>query len=393
MLVQCKFKSKFNDEFAGRAYTYKCDYDAKVGDIVKVPAGSGEGIAKIVEINVLEYSVKSDVFPLLKTVIGPAEYEDSLFAETDAAELPALPETEIADNIIVIRQLPIIEDQLRELRATVEEKVKEALSLAVTDETVKAVKDVRAALNKEYKALEDRRKQVKLAILEPYDRFEVTYRECIGNLYSDADNKLKEKIDAVENGVKNAKREALQRYYEEYRATLNLTDEPISDFEGWNIKVNKTASDTVLRRAAEAYLTRIRSDLNTIAGMEHAEEILVEYKACRDLSLAISTVNERHRLAEEERKRWEEKAARKAEQEAREKEALEKVEAAVAKAEPAAPPVEVKTPEEPAKPEKDPNEIFKVVGPFVLLNVTRAQVIKFKEFLNQEGIQYGKYSK
>ena len=40
--------------------------------------------------------------------------------------------------------------------------------------------------------------------------------------------------------------------------------------------------------------------------------------------------------------------------------------------------------------EKDPNELFPVVGPFVLRNVTRAQVIKFKQFLNQEGSQYGK---
>lgn len=386
MLVSCRFKSKSADDFVGRAYTYKCDYPAQVGDIVKVPAGSGEGIAKIVEINVPEYSIRSDVFPILKTVIGPAEYEDSLFTETDAAEIAALPETHVADNIIVIKQLPIIEDQLRELRGIVEEKVKEALSLAVTEDTVKAVKQVRAALNKEHDELETRRKQVKLAILEPYDRFEATYRECVGNLYADADRQLKEKIDAVENGIKNGKREALQRYFEEYRAAVNLQDEDLARFDRWPVNITKTASEKTLRQAAKAYLDMIRNDLDTISGMEDADEILVEYKSGKELCMAIAAVNNRKRMAQEERERREKQAAEKAAREAAEKEALAKVEAAAAKVEPTAPPVSVQNPEKPAK---DPNEVFPRKT-FTLINVTRAQLIKLKNFMDQEGIHYGR---
>lgn len=394
MLVKVQFKSRFKPyNYGGNEYTYDCDLDVSVGDVVTVPAGIGEngtGVARVSEINVDETSVPPDVLCRLKKVIGWANYEQTLIPD-EQQEIPSLPEVQFAENIIVIKQLPIIEDQLRTLRESVENKVHEALSLAVTEDTVKAVKTVRAALNKEYKDLEERRKQVKLAILEPYDRFEATYRECIGNLYTDADRQLKEKIDAVEDGVKEQKRSALKAYYEEYRASVYLSGEPMADFDRWCTKVNKSASDKSLRDAAKVYLDGLRGDLDSIATMDNAEEILVEYKACRELSKAISTVNERNRRKEEERKRMADAAAERAAREATEREAAERLRAAAAAAlpEPLEPPVEAA----PTKAEPDPNQVFKVVGPFVLKNVTRAQVIKFKEFLIQEGIEYGKYNK
>lgn len=384
MLVKCQFKSLFaKNGYGEKEYTYRCEFPVQVGDIVKVPAGDSVRTARVSEINVKETSVPSNVLPLLKEVICFASYEDTLFH--DETEAPALPDIELAENIIVIKQLPVIEDQLRTLREQVEGKVNEALSLAVTEDTVVAVKAVRAALNKEYKDLEARRKQVKLAILEPYDKFEATYRECIGDLYSNADAALKEKIDAVENGVKEQKRAALKEYFEEYRKTVYLAGEPLADFDSWCVKVNKTASDKSLRSAAKAFLDGVRGDLDTIATMENADEILVEYKACRELGKAISTVNERARLKEEERRRRADAAAERAAREAAEKEAAAKVEAAAAAArpEPLAPPVEAsKDP-----PAKDPNQVFPKAA-FTLYNVKRYQLAYIKNYLIQEGIQY-----
>lgn len=384
MLVKCQFKSHFaKSGYGEKEYTYRCEFPVQVGDIVKVPAGDGTGTARISAINVKESSVPSNVLPLLKEVTCFATYEDTLFH--DEPEAPALPEIELAENIIVIKQLPVIEDQLRTLREQVEGKVKEALSLAVTEDTVIAVKDVRAALRKEYADLEARRKQVKLAILEPYDKFEATYRECIGDLYTDADQKLREKIDAVENGVKEQKRAALKEYFEEYRRTVYLQDEPLADFEKWGVSITKTASDKSLRQAAKAYLDMIRSDLDTIATMENADEILVEYKNCRELGKSISVVNERARLKEEERRRRADAAAERAAREAAEKAAMAKVEeaAAAARPEPLAPPVEAPK----AAPAKDPNQVFPKAA-FTLYNVKRYQLAYIKNYLIQEGIQY-----
>ena len=382
MIVQCQFKNARGDGWMEKAYAYLCDIPVQVGDLVEVPNKEGTKVVRVAEIDVPETSIPSNVLPLLKTVIGPAEYDGTLFDGQAGESVPALPEIDFAENIIVIRQLPIIEDQLRSLRAEVENKVEEALSLAVTEDTVKVVKTVRASLNKEAAELDARRKQVKAAILEPYDRFEATYRENIGDLYKHADAKLKEKIDAVENSIKNEKKASLRAWYEEYRASINLQGEDLASFEKWPVNITKTESEKSLRTRAKAYLDIIRQNLIAIAGMQYSDEVLVEYRMLGDLARATANVNERHRLAEEQRARREAAAAEKAEREARERETREKVEAALRNAEPLAPP-------KPApKPEKDPNQVFPVVM-FKVVNATRAQLIKLKDFLNQEGIQYG----
>lgn len=64
-------------------------------------------------------------------------------------------------EIIAVKQLPIIVEQLHEVKAEVTAKVEQALSLVCTEDTVKDVKKVRSDLNKELKDYEERRKAVK----------------------------------------------------------------------------------------------------------------------------------------------------------------------------------------------------------------------------------------
>ena len=54
MLVQVQFKSRYNDSFGGRAYTYVADVPLQEGDIVTVPTASGESEARVCRINVPE---------------------------------------------------------------------------------------------------------------------------------------------------------------------------------------------------------------------------------------------------------------------------------------------------------------------------------------------------
>ena len=64
-------------------------------------------------------------------------------------------------NLIQIRQLPIIEEHLQQVKEEVTAKVKEAQALICNDETVKTVKSTRADLNKIFKEYESKRKEVK----------------------------------------------------------------------------------------------------------------------------------------------------------------------------------------------------------------------------------------
>ena len=87
-------------------------------------------------------------------------------------------------EMIVVKQLPVIEQQLQVIKTEVTKKVEDALSLVCTEDTVKDVKKVRAELNKELTYWEDKRKQVKKEVLAPYNAFESVYKDCISNTYN-----------------------------------------------------------------------------------------------------------------------------------------------------------------------------------------------------------------
>ena len=103
------------------------------------------------------------------------------------------------DQLIVVKQLPIIEEKLQALSIEIDEKVENALSLVCTEETRKDIKEVRASLTKQFKELEEQRKFVKNAVLDPYNKFEEIYKKCVSDKFKFADSELKKKIDEVEN--------------------------------------------------------------------------------------------------------------------------------------------------------------------------------------------------
>ena len=71
----------------------------------------------------------------------------------------------MTENLIVIKQLPQIEEHLKDLSTEIDVKVNNAKKLVCTEETVKTVKQVRADLTKDFKNLEEQRKTVKEQIL------------------------------------------------------------------------------------------------------------------------------------------------------------------------------------------------------------------------------------
>ena len=53
-------------------------------------------------------------------------------------------------DLIEVKQLPVIEEQLRSVSTVIDERVKNATSLVCTEESVKTIKEIRAELNKDY---------------------------------------------------------------------------------------------------------------------------------------------------------------------------------------------------------------------------------------------------
>lgn len=207
------------------------------------------------------------------------------------------------NDLIEVKQLPVIEEQLRSVSTVIDERVKNATSLVCTEESVKTIKEIRAELNKEYKEFESKRKLVKEQVLKPYNDFENVYKECISDKFRNADIILKGKIDNIENELKAKKEKEIKDYFEEYKEANNI------DFITYGqarINVTLSASMKSLKEQAKQFIDKIVDDLKLIETQEHKAEILVEYKQTLNVSQAITSVTNRFKAIEEEKKRQEE---------------------------------------------------------------------------------------
>lgn len=205
-------------------------------------------------------------------------------------------------DLIEVKQLPVIEEQLRSVSTVIDERVKNATSLVCTEESVKTIKEIRAELNKDYKEFESKRKLVKEQVLKPYNDFENVYKECISDKFKNADIILKGKIDNVENELKAKKEQEIKDYFEEYKTANNI------DFITYGqARINVTLSSSMksLKEQAKQFIDKIVDDLKLIETQEHKTEILVEYKQTLNVSQAITSVTNGFKAIEEEKKKIE----------------------------------------------------------------------------------------
>lgn len=277
------------------------------------------------------------------------------------------------DDLIVVRQLPIIEEQLHALKTLWEQRAIDAESMVCNEDTIQAVKAFRADMRKEFDDVEALRKQAKQAVLEPYNRFEAVYKECITTAFQKADSACAAKISEVESDIKQRCEDGLRDYFYELCAVHRLE---WLEYERAGIKVDmasaKAKTPKKLREQLAAFVAGVSDSVNRINALDDAEEIMVEYRRTLDTAGAICTVQDRHRRIEEQ------KAAKEYLKSVREQEAE-----AVRRVEALAPPVVASAQEETIKVS-------------LVLHPTRRQfeekikplMRQIKEICDMEGIKY-----
>ena len=371
MIISVQFKNKRTGEYGGRPFSYRCDLeDLQIGDLVIAPTTRGPGEARVYATDIPEEAIDPEVLRILKTITERSEEDDHQMPiasfVSPAADMAKL---DIAADVFAIEQLPIISEHLKSVKDEIESMTAEAMSLVCTDETVQTVKAKRAELNRTFADLEDRRKAVKAAVMGPYERFEAVYKECVANPFRSADASLKAKIDDVENELKRQCEEGLRVYFDGLCILHNVD---FIKYEQAGIKVDmasaRAKTPQKLRDRLGEFVAGIAVGCDQIRQMDDSVEIMAEYKKCLDVGKAVATVQERRRRIEEERKAAEIREANRQRQE----EAVSRVEAV-------APPAAVDPPKE--------EKIFPRFT-FTVLNATRSQLIKVREFMKQEGIRY-----
>lgn len=202
------------------------------------------------------------------------------------------------NELIIIEQLPVIKQTLKNVSEEIAVKIKYALSLECTDETVKTIKNVRTDLKKHFEEIEAKRKAVKQAVLEPYEQFDAVYKELITEPFKNADLALKNAIDSVENGLKLVKENEVKAYFKEYLASKDI--DFVTFEQATNVNITLSASVRNLKEDCKAFIDRICNDLELINTQEDKAEIMVEYKQTLNASRAITTaLNRRKAIAEE----------------------------------------------------------------------------------------------
>lgn len=294
-------------------------------------------------------------------------------------------------QVITLKQLPIIEEHLQLVKSDVETRTRNAMQLVCTEETRKDVKSIRTELSKEFAEMENQRKRVKEAIMEPYNQFEAVYKECISDPYKKADAELKKRIDEVESGLKSDKEKAIRDYFSELCKANNL---PWLRFEQMNLKIGLSTSVNGVKTTLTATVLKIAEEVQELSHHEDAAELLVEYKKSLNVALALSTIRARHEQIELQKQYEAQRRAALEQQRAAE----EKVQQAVAEAQEtqqsaAEPPIEEVTVPTEETPTEAPAAVQEQAQATIYevrfaVRGTIEQLKKLKQFIMQEGMSY-----
>ena len=193
---------------------------------------------------------------------------------------------------IELVQNPVIKQNLKEVGKSVTERI-EKLNIngqVATVDTVKALKDLRAQLNKELSEFESQRKFVKEGVMSPYNEFEDLYKTEISDKYKNAGNALKDKIAFVEDKIKAEKRYNVKEYFNELCQSESID---FVTFESVGLDINLSTTEKKYKEQCNEFISHIKDDLCLIDTQEFKAEIIVEYKLTLNASRAIKTIQDR----------------------------------------------------------------------------------------------------
>ena len=200
------------------------------------------------------------------------------------------------------------------MEAAVRAKIAGYENVVYTEENIKAAKNDRAELNKLIKAIEERRKQVKNIINEPYAVFEAELKE-ITALINEPVALIDQQVKAFEEKQKEEKKAAIKATYDENIGDLAevLPFEKIFDSR----YLNQTYKLATAQKEIVDKIDTVKTDLETIDSLDSKYKLNAKdvYIKTLDLSKALA---ENKRLADLEEKLEADKR-RKAEEEAERK--------------------------------------------------------------------------
>lgn len=209
------------------------------------------------------------------------------------------------NSLIVVEQIPIIKQRLREFKEELDSRVEYVCGLTVTDDNIKEMKKELADIRKIKVELETRRKDVKKQVLQPYEEFERFYKEFATAPLDTAIQSLDKQIKANESQKLADKTDKLKAYLEECKQAHGIE---FVQWEQLGIRVNLSTSEKKYKTQISEFVEGISNDLLVIARHPMQDEIFVIYKQTLNLAQAITSAEERQKAVEAEKARREQEA-------------------------------------------------------------------------------------
>lgn len=202
-----------------------------------------------------------------------------------------------------IKSVGEIESNMKEVKGYVENLNNYYKNISFTEETMQEAKNEKSKVNKFKKQVSDYRKNIIEEYNKPIKAFEDTAKET-EKLLTETYNTINQQVANYESKQKEIKEKEVKDYFEEYKIANNI------DFITYGqarINVTLSASMKSLKDQAKQFIDKIVDDLKLIETQEHKAEIIVEYKQTLNVSNAITSVTNRFKAIEEEKKKQEQK--------------------------------------------------------------------------------------
>lgn len=185
-----------------------------------------------------------------------------------------------------------IEWNYEELKTEMAAKVADYKNLVYSDDQIKDAKKDRAELNKLIKAMEDKRKEIKVLCLEPYNNFEKQIKDLVA-IVNEPIEIIDSQIKAYEEEQRQKKIAEIREYYAGKGCEIEL--EKFYDKKWENVSVTMAAVKT----AIDAKVDEINADLKILgAETEYSFEAIDVYKKTLDIRYAMSEIQRLKDLAQ-----------------------------------------------------------------------------------------------
>lgn len=199
------------------------------------------------------------------------------------------------NELITIKQLPIIEQMLDKISVEIEKKTSKVsyISEGEPKEILRNAKKLRADLNKYFISLEERRKVVKTSIQKPYIEFEKIYKKKITEKFKKADEILKVRIDEIVSSLKKERIKFLEEYFIGQCESSSIN---FLKFEDMNLKINLSDSLKSQFEQIRVFVENVKNGLEIINNEKNENrrlDLIFEFRKNFNLASAFEAIKKK----------------------------------------------------------------------------------------------------